>query len=129
MKSYLSHRSNRWGYDGWALLMPGATIPMLWTVSTTREEVRLLRLERPDLFGRGGEIVKVKITIEVVDGSPKNSPNGQLMPAGPEPDRRVSQGIRFLDFSGISTILPMAPISGCARVREVVTKSVTGDSK
>lgn len=102
---------------------------MLWTVSTTREEVRLLRLERPDLFGRGGEIVKVKITIEVVDGSPKNSPNGQLMPAGPEPDRRVSQGIRFLDFSGISTILPMAPISGCARVREVVTKSVTGDSK
>lgn len=49
--------------------------------------------------------------------------------AGFEPDRRVSQGIRFLDFSGISTILPLAPIPGCARVREVVTKSVTGDSK
>jgi len=39
--------------------------------------------------------------------------------AGFEPDRRVSQGIRFLDFSGISTILPLAPIPGCPRVREV----------
>ena len=44
----------RSGYDGWALRLPEWRVPLSWTVSTTREEVRLLRLERPDLFGRGG---------------------------------------------------------------------------
>ena len=64
MKSYLSHRSNRCGYDGWALSLNG--FPLYWTVSTTREEARQLRKDRADLFERGAEIVKVKITVEVV---------------------------------------------------------------
>ena len=64
MKSFLSHRSKRWGYDGWALCMDG--FPLIWTVSTTREEARQLRKDRADLFERGAEIVKVKITVEVV---------------------------------------------------------------
>ena len=66
MISYLASRSKRWGYDGWALLMPGDTKPLNWTVSTTRAEVRKLRRLRGDLFERGAEIVKVKISVEVV---------------------------------------------------------------
>jgi hypothetical protein len=47
--------------------MPGANHPLAWTVSTTREEVRELRKLRGDLFERGAEIVKVKISVEVAE--------------------------------------------------------------
>lgn len=67
MKSYLQHRARRWGYDGWALRVKGAPSPMLWTVSTTRAEVRALRKERADLFLKDAEIVKVKVSVEVVE--------------------------------------------------------------
>lgn len=64
MKSFLSHRSNRHGYCGWAV--QSADGPVLdWTVSTTREEVRQLCKLRPDLFDRGQRIVKVRVTVEV----------------------------------------------------------------
>lgn len=66
MKSFLSHRSKRWGYDGWALMIHGATKPLEWTVCTTRAEVRALRQSHSDLFLDRAEIVKVKISVEVV---------------------------------------------------------------
>lgn len=66
MIGFLQHRSRRWGYDGWALMMPGALRPLDWTVCTTREEVRELRKLRGDLFERGAEIVKVKISVEAL---------------------------------------------------------------
>lgn len=66
MKSFLKHRAKRWDYDGWALLMPGAANPLWWTVSTTRQEARELRKEQADLFERGAEIVKVRLSVEVV---------------------------------------------------------------
>ena len=40
MKEILRHRSRRSGYDGWALRLPEWRVPLPWTVSTTREEVR-----------------------------------------------------------------------------------------
>jgi hypothetical protein len=67
LKEFLRHRSRRWGYDGWALLIPGATKAMDWTVCTTRAECRELRAERGDLLDRGAEIVKVRISVEVVE--------------------------------------------------------------
>ncbi len=67
MKSFLSHRSRRWGYDGWALRIRGALQPLDWTVSTTRAEVRQLRRERGDIFLTHAEIVKVKVSVEVVE--------------------------------------------------------------
>jgi len=66
VKSFLSHKSRRWGYDGWALLYPGATHVIQWTVCTTRAECRALRKSRDDLFLDGAEIVKIKISVEVV---------------------------------------------------------------
>lgn len=66
MKGFLAGRSRRFGYDGWALLMPGATKPLEWTVSTTRREVRELRAERADLFERGAEIVKVRVEVAAI---------------------------------------------------------------
>jgi hypothetical protein len=67
MKQYLRHRSKRWSYDSWALLMPGATRPLTWTVSTTREEVRQLRDEYGDMFTSKARIVKVRINLELVE--------------------------------------------------------------
>ena len=67
MMSFLQPRSRRFGYDGWALKMPGASKPLDWTVSTTREEVRQLRKLRGDLFERGAEIVKVRISVEAIE--------------------------------------------------------------
>jgi len=67
VKSFLSHKSRRWGYDGWALLYPGATHVMQWTVCTTRAECRALRKSRADLLDRDAEIVKVKIGVEIVE--------------------------------------------------------------
>lgn len=66
MKSFLSHRSKRSNYDGWALLYPGATRVMNWTVCTTRAECRALRKSRGDLLDRDAEIVKIRISVEVV---------------------------------------------------------------
>lgn len=66
MKSFLSHRSRRFGFDGWALRIKGASHVMLWTVCTTRAEVRKLRQSRGDLFLDGAEVVKVKIIVECV---------------------------------------------------------------
>ncbi|WP_116364443.1 hypothetical protein [Parahaliea mediterranea] len=68
MISFLQHRSPRFGYDGWALLIPGAAKPLEWTVCTTRAECRRLRRDRGNLFERGAQIVKVKVSVEVVDG-------------------------------------------------------------
>jgi hypothetical protein len=67
VKEFLRHRSRRWGYDGWALLMPGATKVLDWTACTTRAECRELRAERGDLLDRGAYIVKVRISVEVVE--------------------------------------------------------------
>lgn len=66
MKGFLQHRSKRWGYNGWAVKVKGASKPLDWTVSTTREEVRTLLNEKRDLLTHDTEIVKVKITVEVV---------------------------------------------------------------
>lgn len=66
MRGFLRHRSKRWDYDGWALVVPDSPTPLLWTVSTTRAEVRQLRKERGDLFERGAEIVKVRIDVRRV---------------------------------------------------------------
>lgn len=69
MKSFLSHRAKRWGYDGWALrhkdVGNGRCTPLWWTVCTTREEVRELQRTRKDFFS-DFEIVKVKIKVEEV---------------------------------------------------------------
>lgn len=66
MKSFLSHRSKRLSYDGWALRFGETGKPMPWTVSTTRAEVRQLRASRTDLFLEETQVVKVKISVEVV---------------------------------------------------------------
>lgn len=66
MKGFLQHISKRWEYDGWALRHKGASRAMTWSVCTTRAEARQLRIERGDLFERGAEVVKVKISVEVV---------------------------------------------------------------
>lgn len=67
MKAFLRHRSNRFGYDGWGLRLRGDDSALPWTVSTTRSECRALRNDREDLFERGAEVVKVKISVEVVE--------------------------------------------------------------
>lgn len=67
MKKFLQWRSRRWGYDGWAVVMDGATRPLAWTTCTTREEVRELIDEHQDMFLRGCDIKKVKITVEVIE--------------------------------------------------------------
>jgi hypothetical protein len=66
MKSFLKWRAKRWGYDGWALCMPNASHALAWTVSTTREECRQIKRDRADLFLQDAEVVKVKVTVEVV---------------------------------------------------------------
>lgn len=66
MKSFLRNRSGRFGYDGWALACPDTGYVFDWTVCTTRQECRDLRREKADLFERGAEIVKVKISVEAV---------------------------------------------------------------
>ena len=67
MKAFLDHHSRRSGFDGWALRVRGATSPIPWTVSTTREEARDLRREQGNLL-RDTEIVKVRIVVEAVEG-------------------------------------------------------------
>ena len=70
MKGFLEHRSNRWGYDGWALKHrePG-TRPLDWTTCTSRHEARELRDELvardPDLFSNF-DPVKVQIQVKEV---------------------------------------------------------------
>ena len=71
MQGFLKHTSRRWGYDGWALKVKGASSPLIWTTSTTRREARELRpeVERLDLADsalRELEVVKVRIKVEVV---------------------------------------------------------------
>ncbi len=68
MKSFLRHRSNRWGHDGWALACPDTGYVFDWSTCTTREECRQLRREKADLFERGAQIVKVRIKVEAADG-------------------------------------------------------------
>lgn len=65
MKSFLRHRSNRFGFCGWAIQLPEGPI-CEWSVSTTREECRQLRREKADLFERGAQIVKVRISVEAL---------------------------------------------------------------
>ena len=65
-------RSNRWGYDGWALRIDGAPEPLAWSLCRTREEVRELLRQRTKegLFGRlavSARPVKVKIRMEVCE--------------------------------------------------------------
>ena len=67
VKSFLQNRSNRFGFDGWALRFKDSASPMDWTVSTTRAECRALRKERSDLFLDRAEIVKVRIDVSVVE--------------------------------------------------------------
>ena len=69
MKSYLQHRSRRWGYDGWAAQVRGSPTPMVWTTCTTRAELRELLAERRDLFAlceSGVDLVKVRVELVVV---------------------------------------------------------------
>lgn len=61
MKQFLSHRSRRFGYDGWALRSKSDGWVVQWSVCTTRQECRELKKERHDLFNDDWEIVKVKI--------------------------------------------------------------------
>lgn len=69
MKQFLQHRSNRAGYDGWALRVAGEERPIAWTTCTTREEARELKQEMesedPDFFRRL-IVVKVSISVGVV---------------------------------------------------------------
>ncbi|MBU0539347.1 MAG: hypothetical protein KKF24_16445 [Gammaproteobacteria bacterium] len=66
MKRFLDHRSKRFGFDGWALKVKGSKHPLAWSACTTRGEARSLRNQQtPDLFQKT-EIVKVKISVEVV---------------------------------------------------------------
>lgn len=47
MKGFLQHRSKRWGHDGWAIFFADSpTLPLHWSVSTTREEARELLKEK-----------------------------------------------------------------------------------
>ena len=69
MKHFLrTGKSRRWGHDGWALMLPAASRPMDWTVSTTREEVREIwrELKKQDLAWQHLNIVKVRINIEPI---------------------------------------------------------------
>lgn len=66
MKKFLQHRSKRYGIDGWALMIKGAEKPLGWTTCTTRKEIRELREEERNWMRDDIEIVKVKITVEVV---------------------------------------------------------------
>lgn len=66
MQSFLDHRSKRWGMDGWALFTPDSDKPLVWSVSTTREEVRELVRKKPHLFGHC-RIGKVRIKVEAVE--------------------------------------------------------------
>lgn len=66
MRDLLQHRSRRWGYDGWALRMRGVSVPLSWSVCTTRQECRELRAERSDLAD-DFEVVKVRIKLEVME--------------------------------------------------------------
>lgn len=72
MKEFLRHTSKRLAYDGWALLMPGAAVPIKWTTCTARDEARELRDSRPDLFERSAKIVKVKISVEAIGHEAKD---------------------------------------------------------
>lgn len=67
MKKFLDARARRWGYDGWALKVTGATRPLFWTVCTNRKEAREVKKEMSSLkyFGHL-DVVKVKITVELV---------------------------------------------------------------
>jgi len=63
-------RSNRWGYDGWALQIWGSDRLLPWSLCTTREQCRALLRERGGLFERVGaeaRPVKVKIRMEVCE--------------------------------------------------------------
>lgn len=66
MKSLLSHGSRYHNFDGWALRIRATGSILRWTLSTTRQEVRDLRVERGDLFTKDMEVVKVRIRLEVV---------------------------------------------------------------
>ena len=66
MKRFLQHRSRKPGYSGWALKVKGAEKPLGWTTCTTRKEIRELREEERNWMRDDIEIVKVKITVEVV---------------------------------------------------------------
>jgi hypothetical protein len=66
VKGYLQHRSHRWTHDGWAAQVRGAPHPLMWTTCTTRAELRQLLAERRDLFALGVDMVKVRVTVEVV---------------------------------------------------------------
>lgn len=70
MKAYLSHRSRRFGYDGWALAINCRGVPVILdcSVCTTRAEARQLRKERDDLLDRcTTDIVKVRVTVEAIN--------------------------------------------------------------
>jgi hypothetical protein len=67
VKQILDNASKRWGYSGWGIRgESGSVYP--WTVCTTRAECRALRKERADLFLDKAEIVKVKISVEAIQG-------------------------------------------------------------
>ena len=74
MKQFLNARSRRWGYDGWALKSKKASLPMNWSVCTTREEARELRDElfngEPFFTDLQIEIVKVRLIVESLPTPP-----------------------------------------------------------
>jgi hypothetical protein len=65
MREFLKHRSRRSSHDGWALMERATRYPLSWSVCTTREECRALKLERADLAD-DLEVVKVWLKVEVV---------------------------------------------------------------
>lgn len=66
VKGYLQHRSRRFGFDGWAAQVRGASRPLEWTTCTTRAELRELLAERRDLFALGVDMAKVRVELVVV---------------------------------------------------------------
>mgnify|MGYP001611909396 CR=1 FL=1 len=74
MREILKGRLNqRFGYVGWCLMVQGATKPLTWTFSTTREEVRQIRREleekhpeQHDAFEKHKRLQLVRVNIELI---------------------------------------------------------------
>lgn len=65
MIDFIRHNS-RFGFHGWAIKIKGDTDPMAWTVRPTRQQVRELREKERNWMRPDVEIVKVKLSMEVV---------------------------------------------------------------
>lgn len=60
-------RSTRWTHDGWALQLRTASVPMNWTLCTTRAEARALRDSSEWLREMRPDVVAVRLRLEAVN--------------------------------------------------------------